>query len=71
MQALIWVGVVLTLLGLAGLIWCILVAMRAKREGLEGDALKARMQKVVAVNMGALGLSTIGLMCVIMGIALA
>lgn len=69
MENLIWIGALVTLLGLAGLIWCILVVQKARKEGLDDAALKARLQKVVAMNMGALFLSAIGLMMVVLGIA--
>lgn len=71
MEALIWIGAALTLIGLLGLIWCIVIAMRARREGLDDAAMKARLQKVVALNLGALAISAIGLMTVIMGVFLA
>lgn len=67
----IWIGAALTLVGLAMLVWCIVAVMRAKRAGLDEDALKARLQKVVALNLGALGVSGLGLMMVIVGIFLA
>ncbi len=70
MQNLIWFGAVVTLLGLAGLIWCILKVQRARRAGLDDDAMKAQLQKVVALNMGALFLSVVGLMMVVVGILL-
>lgn len=71
MEALIWIGAALTLIGLLGLIWCIVIAMRARKEGLDDDAMKARLQKVVALNLGALAVSAIGLMTVIMGVFLS
>ncbi|MDD9922578.1 MAG: hypothetical protein OXQ92_09925 [Boseongicola sp.] len=71
MENLIWIGAILTLVGVAGLVWCISIAMKAKREGLDDAAMKERLQKVVALNMGALGLSAIGLMCVVLGIFLS
>ena len=70
MQNLIWIGAIVTLLGLAGLIWCILTVQKGRREGLDDDAMKTRLQRVVAVNMGALFLSAIGLMMVVVGILL-
>jgi len=70
MENLIWIGAVVTLVGLAGLIWCILSVQRARRDGLDDDAMKERLQKVVALNMGALFLSVIGLMMVVVGILL-
>lgn len=67
---LIWAGAALTLAGLAALIWCILTVLRARRAGLPDDAMRARMRSVLAVNMSALALSTIGLMMVVVGIFL-
>ena len=70
MANLVWIGALLTLIGVAGLIWCVMIAVRAKREGLDDEAMKAKLQKVVALNMAAMGVSAIGLMCVVMGIML-
>ena len=70
MEILIWIGAAISLAGLAGLIACIVIATRAKRAGLSDDALRAKLKSVVALNMGALFLSAIGLMCVIIGILL-
>ncbi len=67
---LIWGGAVLTALGLAGILWCILAVTRARRARLEDAAMRATMQRAVAVNMGALAASVLGLMAVIMGIML-
>ncbi len=55
MEILIWTGAGLTLLGLAGLIWCIVLAARARSAGLSDEALRARLQKVVALNLGRAG----------------
>ncbi len=71
MENLIWIGAVVTLIGLAGLIWCILKVQRARKQGLDDEALKAEIQKVVALNLGALLLSAIGLMMVVVGILLS
>lgn len=70
MTYLIAPGVALTLAGLIGLIWCILQVVKAKRAGLDDDALKARLQSIVIYNMGALLLSAIGLMMVVVGMLL-
>lgn len=71
MEFLIWIGALITLLGLVGLIWCILKVQSARRRGLEEEALKAELQKVVALNLGALLLSAFGLMMVVVGIFLS
>ena len=71
MGNLIWMGAVVTLIGLAGLIWCILIVAKARKSELEEAEMKARLQRVVALNMGALFLSAIGLMMVVVGILLS
>jgi len=71
MEYLIWGGAALSMLGVIGLIWCILLAMQAKRSGLPDDQMKLRLQKVVALNLGALAISAIGLMAVVTGIILS
>ncbi len=71
MDGLIWAGAAVTVLGLLGLIWCIVTVTRARAAGLDEAALKARLQRVVAYNLGALGVSAIGLMMVVVGIFLA
>lgn len=71
MQALIWIGALVTLAGLVGLIWCILKVQRARKKGLDDESLKAEFQKVVALNLGALLLSAFGLMMVVVGILLS
>lgn len=70
MDAVIWIGAVISLVGLVGLIACIVIATRAKRAGLSDAALRAKLKKVVALNMGALLISAMGLMFVIAGIIL-
>ncbi|MCX7560101.1 hypothetical protein OS190_11025 [Sulfitobacter sp. F26204] len=67
----IWSGAALSLMGLAGLVWCILRVSRAKRANLDDDAMRNVLQSALPVNLGALFLSVIGLMMVIVGIFLA
>lgn len=67
----IWTGAALTLLGLIALVWCIWTVARAKSKGMDDEALRLRMRGVLAVNMGALAASCIGLMMVVIGIVLA
>ena len=70
-EVLIWGGAALSLAGLAGLIWCILRVNRARKAGLSDADLRAAVQAVLPWNLGALFLSVIGLMLVILGISLA
>ena len=70
MEILIWIGSILSLLGLVGLLWCIKTVLRAKKAAVSDDELRMSLQKVVPFNMAALFLSAIGLILVILGIML-
>ena len=67
---LIWIGAAVSLGGIAGLLRCIQLAIRARRAGLEEGAMRARLQQIVTFNMAALGVSALGLMLVVAGILL-
>lgn len=71
MAVLIWIGTILSLCGVGGLIWCIILALRARRAGLGEDVMRARLQHIVTLNMIALGVSALGLMLVVAGILLS
>ncbi len=70
MQALIWIGAALALLGVLGLGYCVARVMRARRASLDDDALRAELRRVVTINLAAVGVSALGLMLVVAGIML-
>ena len=70
MEILIWIGSILSLLGLVGLLWCIKTVLRAKKAAVSDEELRMSLQKVVPLNMVSLFLSATGLMLVILGIML-
>ncbi|MDU8946749.1 hypothetical protein [Ovoidimarina sediminis] len=70
MEFLVWIGAAITVLGLAGLGWCIVSAARARGEGLDDAAMKARLQALLAWNLASVGTAGIGLMCVVVGLFL-
>ncbi len=70
MQILVGLGAVMAMAGVAGLLWCVRIVMKARRAATGDDDLRARLQKVVALNLAALGVSAIGLMLVVTGIFL-
>lgn len=70
MDGLIWTGAAVSVAGLAGIVWCIIAVTRAKRAGLDDAALRARLQRVVAINLAALFVSVVGLMMVVIGVVL-
>lgn len=70
MDMLIWTGTAISLVGVAGLLACVFKVMQARRAGLDDDALRTRLKRIVIWNMAALMVSAIGLMAVIAGILL-
>ena len=69
-DGLIWTGAALTVLGLIGLIWCVVTVWRARSAGLADEDMRAVMTRVLPRNLGALFVSVIGLMLVIVGVFL-
>lgn len=70
MDWLVWGGALVSLIGLFGLILSILRVAKARKLGLNDEELRQAVQKAMPLNMGALFLSVIGLMMVIVGIFL-
>ncbi|MEM9196287.1 MAG: hypothetical protein AAGD12_00400 [Pseudomonadota bacterium] len=61
MALLFWVGLALTLVGLAGLARCILIARGLRRDGIAEAEARARLQGLVALNLASVGLAAFGL----------
>ena len=59
MEILIWIGSILSILGLIGLLWCIKTVIKAKKLADSDEELRTSLQKVVPLNMAALFLSAI------------
>ncbi len=70
MEALVWIGAAVSLVGLVGLVLVILRVMRVRKAGSSDEELRLAVQKALPLNLGALFLSVIGLMMVILGISL-
>lgn len=70
MEMLVWGGAALSVAGLVGIVYSIIAVARARRAGLDDDTLRARMSRILPVNLGALLLSVLGLMTVAVGIML-
>lgn len=66
----VWTGAAVSVAGLLGLVWCIIKVARARRQKLDDEALRAVVQSVLPYNLGALLLSVLGLMLVMVGIFL-
>lgn len=70
MGILIWIGAAISVAGLGGIVTCIVKTVRARRAGLDDDALRATLKRIVTLNLVALLVSALGLMCVMLGITL-
>lgn len=70
MDVVIWIGAALTVTGLIGIVYSIVTVVRAKRAGLPDAELRARLTRILPVNLIALFVSMIGLMAVIIGVML-
>jgi len=70
MDFLIYIGGAFTLAGLIGLGYCIKMAVAIKREGSEAEDATKRLRALVAWNLGAMGLSSIGLAMIVVGLIL-
>jgi hypothetical protein len=71
MDILIWIGAAVTLLGFVGVVWSIVLVLRARRAGLDDVGMRQRLQRALPINIGALLLSVLGLMLVVLGIVLS
>lgn len=67
---LVWAGASFAVLGLIGLVWCIVTVWRARRAGLPDEEMRAVMSRVLPRNLAALFVSVLGLMLVILGVFL-
>lgn len=68
MEILIWLGAAVTIIGFLGVVWSIVLVWRARRSDLDDVAMRQRLQRVLPINLGALLLSVLGLMLVVLGI---
>lgn len=68
MGVLIWGGAVVAMAGVLGLAWCARLAMQAR--SLPEAEARAAMQRVVALNLGSMGVAVLGLMAVVAGLFL-
>ncbi len=70
MDWLIWIGAVMTLIGLCTIVWSAVQVGRARKQGLTDEEMRARVSAMLPVNMGGLMTAVMGLMCVILGVSL-
>ena len=70
MALLIWGGAFISMIGLIGLITCIVKVINARNSTLNEDDLRTVVKNTLPINLGSLFLSVLGLMAVVVGILL-
>ena len=63
-------GLFLTVTGLAGLGYCVLQGIRMRGKNLPLEEIHARLHRLIAVNLGSIALSALGLGVLVLGILL-
>ncbi len=71
MEWLIIIGTLMALVGLVGLVISATQVIRARRAGLDDNALKEAVRGAMVLNMGAFAFSGFGLALVVVGVILA
>ena len=71
MEWLVWIGAAVTLAGVAGLVLSILRVRAARASAADEAALRESLRRVIPLNLGALLLSVLGLMMVVVGLLLS
>lgn len=61
-------GLVLTITGLAGLGYCVWQGVQIRGKNLTPEEIHARLHRLVAVNLGSVALSALGLAVLVFGV---
>ncbi|OUD10594.1 hypothetical protein BVC71_03630 [Marivivens niveibacter] len=71
MDLLIWIGAAVSVIGICGLLFTVVLVRKARKAATDDEDLRARLGKIIPINLGALLFSILGLMAVILGISLS
>ena len=71
MIVMIWIGAVLSVLGLVGVLWCIRKAAWLRKAKLDDATAKAEIQRLVFAHMFAIGFAFLGLGLLVSGLLLS
>ncbi len=71
MTYLIWVGVVVSVIGLCGVIYSVVAVARAKRSGMNDADLRTQIGRMMPVNLASFFSAMLGLMMVVVGVLLS
>lgn len=64
-------GIVLAVVGLAGICWCIWQAVALRRGGVDQEAARSALRRLNAINMASVGLAFLGLAAVAVALILS
>ncbi len=67
MQTMVWIGVVMSVAGLAGVIWCIRKATWLKRTELEAGQVRSELNRLIFAHMASVGVAFLGLGLLMVG----
>ena len=70
MTFLIWIGAIISVLGLEGVVYSVTAVIRARRAGLDDAALRVRIAQMMPVNLAAFLAAMLGLLMVLVGVLL-
>lgn len=70
MTVVIWIGGILTVLGLGGVLWCIRKAVWLKNAELEDDAARTEINRLIFGHMASIGTAFLGLGLLLTGFIL-
>ncbi len=70
MVYLVWAGVLISVLGLCGVVYSVIAVTRAKRSGMDDTALRALLTRMMPVNLASFLSAMMGLMMVVVGVLL-
>jgi hypothetical protein len=66
-----FLGAFLVAAGMIGLSYCIREGFRVRRSGDAPEIMRARLQRLVAINLASVGLAALGLGLVVAGLSLS
>ncbi len=69
-DTIIWIGAGMAVLGLCGVIWCLVKAAQLKAVARQGGDPTPMMRRLIAWNMGSVGIAFLGLGVMVVGMAI-
>jgi len=71
MKVFLTIGVILTVLGLCGVLWCIRRASWLRSANIDADAVRTHLNKLIFAHMASVGAAFMGLALVVVGVLLS